>query len=65
MLHMAWPTTDDPRDYFVTARLTQKERDDLDAAAKVNGESRSGALRTALSDYVEKTPKTTSKKGRT
>lgn len=49
---MAWPTTDDPRDNFVTIRLTASEVADLDKYAKKQGVSRSSAVRAAVEKAV-------------
>lgn len=43
---MTWPTTDEPRDNFVTIRLTDREAADLDDyQQRGNFKSRSAALR--------------------
>lgn len=42
---MAWPTTDEPRDVFVTLRLSEREAALVDASAQVNGMSRSAYIR--------------------
>lgn len=44
---MAWPTTTDPREVFVTTRFTKGEAADLDVIAAVHGD-RSTAIRTAI-----------------
>lgn len=49
---MAWPTTKDPRDQFVTLRLTKSEMADLDALASVLGTSRSGAVRQSVERVI-------------
>lgn len=45
---MAWPTTDNPRERFVTLRLSAQEFADLEVYAKRFGMSRSSAVRSAL-----------------
>ncbi len=45
---MAWPTTDNPRERFVTLRLSAQEFVDLEVYAKRFGMSRSSAVRSAL-----------------
>jgi hypothetical protein len=46
---MGWPTTDDPRNKFVTVRLTENENDELEAHARAEGhKDRSAATRDAL-----------------
>jgi len=45
---MAWPTTNNPRERFVTLRLSAQEFADLEVYAKLFGMSRSSAVRSAL-----------------
>lgn len=54
---MAWPTTDEPRDVFVTGRLTQTEAADLDWFLARRGWSRSEALRTGLDEMIAREKK--------
>lgn len=46
---MGWPTTNDPRNKFVTIRLTEHENDELIAHVSAEGhKDRSSAARDAL-----------------
>ena len=60
---MAWPTTAEPRDNFLTLRLTDAEQAEVDAYVKRRGERRSTSAREALLTYIREDNKKT-KKGR-
>lgn len=50
---MAWPTTDDPRDKFVTVRFTAAEEADIIwLQGRVNAKDRSAAVRQAVDRVV-------------
>lgn len=50
---MAWPTTNNPRDNFVTLRLTDDEAADVDwLQAQTGGKNRSDTVRKALDRVV-------------
>lgn len=62
---MGWPTTSEPRDNFVTVRLTDAEKAEVDAYVQHIGENQSTAARGAMFKTIraEMAPKT-KKKGR-
>ena len=60
---MAWPTTAEPRDNFLTLRLTDAEQAEVDAYVKRRGERRSTSAREALLTYIREDNEKT-KKGR-
>lgn len=49
---MGWPTTNDPREVFVTLRLTKSEAADLDAYRAARNLNRSAAVRDATSRVI-------------
>lgn len=49
---MGWPTTDEPRDNFLTLRLTDAEQAEVDAYANRRGEKRTPAAREALLEHI-------------
>ena len=51
---MGWPTTQEPRDNFLTLRLTDAEQAEVDAYVQRRGENRSAAVRNLLLGAVRK-----------
>lgn len=49
---MGWPTTDEPRDNFLSLRLTDAEQAEVDAYVKRRGEKRSTSAREALMAHI-------------
>lgn len=62
---MAWPTTAEPRDNFLTLRLTDAEQAEVDAYVKRRGERRSTSAREALLTYIREDNEKTKKGGKT
>lgn len=62
---MAWPTTAEPRDNFLTLRLTDAEQAEVDAYVKRRGERRSTSAREALLTYIREDNQKTQKGGKT
>ena len=62
---MAWPTTAEPRDNFLTLRLTDAEQAEVDAYVKRRGERRSTSARGALLTYIREDNEKTKKGGKT
>lgn len=61
---MAWPTTAEPRDNFLTLRLTDAEQAEVDAYVKRRGERRSTSAREALLTYIREDNQKTKKGGK-
>lgn len=60
---MGWPTTSEPRDNFLTMRLTDAEKAEVEAYIAFTGEDKSTATRNAMFTTIRAAmPKTAPKK---